>query len=231
MRGSNQGNLTLFVALDVVLVTLVIYDGDGNRIFTIQKKSSIADNQSPTKTPTLKKLQADRIDLYGQIFFPEGSQSKQRDDYLELNYINDTNQEYTQALVEYGNDGTLWASYDYGLMRNSRTTKNGAEYYQYDGRGSVSNLLSKQGIPAASYQYSAYGEPLTASMHPNPYTYNGEAWDSGTGLQYLRARYYNPEHGIFLGRDRLEGELMEPLSQNHYIYAVNDRATQQGAVV
>ena len=96
------------------------------------------------------------------------------------------------------------------------------QYYQYDGRGSVSSLLDGQGRPSVSYRYGAYGETTATAISPNPYTYNGEAYDAVTGFQYLRARYYDPVQGVFLSRDRLEGELMTPLSQNHYIYAGND---------
>ena len=56
----------------------------------------------------------------------------------------------------------------------------------------------------------------------NPYTYNAEYIDASTGNQYLRARYYDLEEGIFLTQDSYLGSLLEPLSQNLYTYAENN---------
>ena len=40
--------------------------------------------------------------------------------------------------------------------------------------------------------------------------------------QYLRARYYDLEEGIFLSQDSNPGNLLEPLSQNLYTYTENN---------
>jgi RHS repeat-associated protein len=37
-------------------------------------------------------------------------------------------------------------------------------------------------------------------------TYAGQYTDTETGLQYLRARYYDPSTGTFLTRDPLEAQ-------------------------
>ena len=47
-------------------------------------------------------------------------------------------------------------------------------------------------------------------------------WDSEAGLQYLRARYYDPEIGRFLTRDSITGVIENPLSQNRYTYDWNN---------
>ncbi|MDQ1492339.1 MAG: hypothetical protein QOJ23_4853 [Actinomycetota bacterium] len=41
-------------------------------------------------------------------------------------------------------------------------------------------------------------------------TYAGQYTDTETGLQYLRARYYDPSTGTFLTRDPLEAQTREP---------------------
>lgn len=53
------------------------------------------------------------------------------------------------------------------------------------------------------------------------YAYNGEARDS-TGLDYLRARYYDSSAGTFLTEDSYSGVQMDPLSQNGYAYVSNN---------
>ena len=51
--------------------------------------------------------------------------------------------------------------------------------------------------------------------------YTGEQTDL-TGLQYLRARYYDPGAGRFLTRDSFAGYAVLPQSQNPYVYALNN---------
>ncbi|MBF0819959.1 RHS repeat-associated core domain-containing protein, partial [Streptococcus acidominimus] len=55
----------------------------------------------------------------------------------------------------------------------------------------------------------------------NPFAYNGEARDI-TGLDYLRARYYDSQAGTFLTEDSYQGQLTNPLSQNRYAYVHNN---------
>lgn len=56
----------------------------------------------------------------------------------------------------------------------------------------------------------------------NPYKYNAEATDSSTGLQYLRARYYDSSKRRFVSKDTYQGSLEEPLSRNGYAYVNNN---------
>src|SRR5262249_415698 len=52
--------------------------------------------------------------------------------------------------------------------------------------------------------------------------YRGEQFDSLLGLQYLRARLYNPATGRFTTLDPSSGPLPVPLSLNKYLYAHGD---------
>ncbi|HEM6561904.1 TPA: hypothetical protein U2E43_001971, partial [Streptococcus suis] len=56
-----------------------------------------------------------------------------------------------------------------------------------------------------------------------PFAYNGEARDV-TGLDYLRARYYDSQAGTFLTADSYSGSQTDPLSQNLYAYVQNNPA-------
>jgi RHS repeat-associated protein len=55
--------------------------------------------------------------------------------------------------------------------------------------------------------------------------YAGEYWDDTTGLQYLRARWYDPGTARFMGEDTYQGEINEPLSLNGYTYVHNNPLT------
>ncbi len=97
------------------------------------------------------------------------------------------------------------------------------DYYMYDGRGSVSNLTSQYGYNMVSYKYDEFGNQRESGWSNfNSYGYNGESYDYITGLQYLRARYYDPATGRFLIQDTVQGDVMNPLTQNLYNYCGNN---------
>ena len=48
--------------------------------------------------------------------------------------------------------------------------------------------------------------------------YAGEYWDETTGLQYLRARWYDPGTARFMGEDTYEGEMDNPFTFDYVIY-------------
>ena len=81
--------------------------------------------------------------------------------------------------------------------------------------------LTKDGQAVASSSYNLYGARKTSTdTTGNPFAYNGEARDD-TGLDYLRARYYDSQGGTFLTEDSYPGEDTDPLSQNRYSYVQN----------
>jgi RHS repeat-associated protein len=52
--------------------------------------------------------------------------------------------------------------------------------------------------------YEPYGNLYAGTMNETPYGFTGEWRDGGTGMYYLRARYYNPAIGTFVSQDVLE---------------------------
>ncbi|MHC1783573.1 MAG: RHS repeat-associated core domain-containing protein [Anaerolineaceae bacterium] len=63
-----------------------------------------------------------------------------------------------------------------------------------------------------------YGEVLaSAGAGASSYGFAGE-WTDASGIQYLRARYYEPSVGRFISRDSLTGNNNNPISQNRYLY-------------
>ena len=47
-------------------------------------------------------------------------------------------------------------------------------------------------------------------------------YDKEIGMYYLIARYYNPEHGVFLSVDPDPGDEDDPVTMNGYTYADNN---------
>ena len=82
--------------------------------------------------------------------------------------------------------------------------------------------MTKDGQAVASSNYNLYGaSKASTDTTGNPFAYNGEARDD-TGLDYLRARYYDSQGGTFLTEDSYPGEATDPLSQNRYSYVQNN---------
>lgn len=102
----------------------------------------------------------------------------------------------------------------------------------YDGHGSTRAMIDALGqlIAAAEndasqnvfvLNYDAYGQALNFVMNNNLATnllYSGEATNAATGLQYLRARWYDPSSGRFNRADDFSGYLQDPQSLHKYLY-------------
>ncbi|MDR6720566.1 RHS repeat-associated core domain-containing protein [Paenibacillus sp. 2003] len=128
--------------------------------------------------------------------------------------VNSGKAELTYAYI-YDLYGQLWARQD------KKTGK--LEYYQLNGHGDVVGLVDDTGKVLNSYTYDIWGGPLTTEETvPNMLRYAGEYWDDTVGLQYLRARWYDPGMARFIGEDTYEGEMTNPLSQNLYTYVENN---------
>lgn len=108
-----------------------------------------------------------------------------------------------------------------------------ADTYLEDGFGSVSAIMAGDGRIAASYAYTPWGEaatdtgefggPALGGLGYQPelphYGYNGEEATGAVGLQYLRARWYDPGAGTFGSRDTYLGDAADPATLNRYAYA------------
>jgi RHS repeat-associated protein len=140
-------------------------------------------------------------------------------------YVNDVATPLTEVLQEYGPDGKV--QYVYGLGRVSESGSGFDFWYLYDGLGSVVGLTDGNGKLAGRYVYDAWGNATLTAPAPqlgtkNKFRFAGEALDPGTGLYYLRARYYDPSAARFSTPDRSTSQLSFPLSTNRYLYGLSN---------
>jgi RHS repeat-associated protein len=85
---------------------------------------------------------------------------------------------------------------------NVWATRGTTSYYQQDGLGSVTSLSNTTGPLANTYAYDSYGKLVVATgTLTNPLQYTGREFDAETGLQFNRARYFDPGIGRFISED------------------------------
>jgi RHS repeat-associated protein len=132
-----------------------------------------------------------------------------------------------QVMDELNGSGLVERTYAYGLQRidENQLISNvwTPSFYGYDGGGSVRQLTGTLGTITDSYDYDAFGNKINSTgTTPNNFLYRGEQYDSDLGLYYLRARYYNPLTGRFIGRDPEDGKIKIPATLHKYLYASGD---------
>ena len=107
-----------------------------------------------------------------------------------------------------GNPGAVYA---YGpntddpiarLTGSTNTPNATAAYYHQDGLGSAVATTDATGITTASQRFDAWGNRIANTGTVPQYGYTGREPDE-SGLEYYRARYYDPQVGRFTQRDPL----------------------------
>lgn len=112
-------------------------------------------------------------------------------------------------------------------------------YYHNDNLGSTM-LMTKKADPASTdpskqnpivfmQDYTPFGqnlhqpgEPAATNETEATLKFTGQVEDADIGLCYYNARYYDPEIGRFTQEDTHAGSLENPLTQNLYIYALDN---------
>ncbi|HEU5477538.1 MAG TPA: RHS repeat-associated core domain-containing protein [Gaiellaceae bacterium] len=116
-------------------------------------------------------------------------------------------------------DGSTTYIYDDQGLPFEQIDSNGTPlYYQHDQLGSTRLLTDQSGTVVATYTFDPYGnETSHTGTADTPLRWAGQYQDVTTGFYYLRARYYDPQTGEFLERDRFA-----PVTQEPYAYVDDD---------
>ena len=236
-------------------VTKYVYDNNGNQIKKIGYITKGV-NGSPSQDLVLENELNNIYEIYKYNEFNEmtsfesNKESKWKYAYLPngLRYRKSNASNFDRyvwdrngnIIAEMNGEGNLTNKYVRG---NKLISKNGNEYFGYDGHGSVVNISNESGKSIKSYDYDAFGVELNRDVNDtNLFRYCGEQYDNETDSIYLRARYYNPSLGRFTTEDTYwnssnriygdkeykEGEIKYPdykaiiQSENLYIYCINN---------
>ncbi len=166
-------------------------------------------------------------------------------------YLVDTSQPYAEVIQEaewVNNALPLITRYDIGLDRlrmfKYQVTSNGpppvyspvlSGWYLFDGLGSTRAVVDDSGVGQSEFGYGdAFGIPYQVAANGTRasagagFFLNGQQWDgsgvwnSGEGLYFNRARYYQPGLGRFIGEDPEIGENYQPVTLHRYLYGSSD---------
>jgi len=98
-----------------------------------------------------------------------------------------------------------------------------SEYSLGDALGSVRQLVDGSGQVTVAQSYTPYGEVLASEgSGETAYAFTGEMYDPGTGLVYLRARYYAHYLNQFIQADPIVPNPRQPWNWNKYTYVQNN---------
>ena len=109
----------------------------------------------------------------------------------------------------------------------------GAVFFpHFDRTGNTLALTDAKGRITDAYAYDPFGNLLARQGgHSQPFTYVGQYGVRAEGdgkkhlIYHMRARFYDPDSGRFLSRERLWPALRDPLQLNPYQYALNEPVT------
>ncbi|KPU51807.1 DNRLRE domain-containing protein [Bacillus wiedmannii] len=131
-------------------------------------------------------------------------------------------------LYETDGSGNVLRQYVYSTSgtRLAMKSKGQTLYYHYNPRGDVIAMTDQNREVVATYEYDSWGNVLKSDTKgiaaDNPFGYAGYMYDKEIGMYYLIARYYNPDHGVFLSVDPDPGDEDDPVTMNGYTYADNN---------
>jgi RHS repeat-associated protein len=94
-------------------------------------------------------------------------------------------------------------------------------FYYTDAQGSVSDIVDEStGLIVDKIDYDPYGNIWneTAPTYGDRYKYTAREWDATIGLQYNRARWYDPQTRTFISQDPAMADSLG----NAYRYVEND---------
>jgi RHS repeat-associated protein len=181
----------------------------------------------PAETTPATSYEYDQLGNLTSVERPEGPESPEIDESYAYDGVGLRASQTVSASTSYlawDQSGELpkllsdgQKSYIYGPdgMPIEHISGEAATYYHQDNIGSTRMLTDASGEVTATFSYAAYGALANRTgSEETPLGYAGQLTNEQSGLQYMRARVYDPRTGQFLTRDPLFWETSMP-----YLYA------------
>jgi RHS repeat-associated protein len=136
-------------------------------------------------------------------------------------------------LAKTDEQGNYIREYIYGANHLLVGLKVDGAWYNYNRnyRGDIVAITDETGSLAAEYTYDSWGKPNTKKviddkLHDQPIRYASYYYDEDLKLYYLTARYYHPEHAVFLSIDSILDSDESIEMANGYSYVMNNPLTR-----
>ena len=205
---------TNYYSKNEIDVTKYVYDNNGNQIKKIgyitkgvngsPSQDLVSENELNNTYEIYKynefnemtSFESNKESKWEYAYLPNGLRYRKNNASNFDRYVWDRN---GNIIAEMNGEGNLTSKYVRG---NKLISKDGNEYFGYDGHGSVVNISNESGKSIKSYDYDAFGVELNKDANDtNLFRYCGEQYDNETDSIYLRARYYSPSLGRFTTED------------------------------
>ena len=205
---------TNYYSKNEIDVTKYVYDNNGNQIKKIgyitkgvngsPSQDLVSENELNNTYEIYKynefnemtSFESNKESKWEYAYLPNGLRYRKSNASHFDRYVWDRN---GNIIAEMNGEGNLTSKYVRG---NKLISKNGNEYFGYDGHGSVVNISNESGKSIKSYDYDAFGVELNKDANDtNLFRYCAEQYDNETDSIYLRARYYSPSLGRFTTED------------------------------
>ena len=203
--------------------TTYSYDKNGNRIFAVSdgEKFSytydINDNLTGIKKNDVTIFEA-TYDAMGERVL---TKELNANGTLESKYrLNDVSFEDTQVLSVYNESSKT--NLIYGNERTVELSTGTESTFITDEKESALGRIGEENV-----FYTPFGDNEDTNFIDTQkalitgFGFDGE-WKDSTGLYYLRARYYDPNTGVFLSEDSVSGDIESAISLNGYSFVDND---------
>ncbi|HEY1302918.1 MAG TPA: RHS repeat-associated core domain-containing protein [Vicinamibacterales bacterium] len=199
--------------------TSFTYDGNGSRVTKSAAGQTTLYRWDPANR--LESITGPGGALLQYEYDGDGNRISQSGGAADLAYVN-AGGVAASVLHEDGTDGSI--DYVHGLSLIGAIGSKGTYYRTSDGMANTANAFDAAGVLRAVYSYDPWGNLLTPADplgSRQKYKFAGQAYDSVSGLYYMRARYYDPSTGTFLSRDPL-GTGRGSTAAATYSYAANN---------
>jgi RHS repeat-associated protein len=120
--------------------------------------------------------------------------------------------------------GSTTRKYYYLGAQRVAMLENSTVYYVLgDHLGSTSLIVNSTGGLYGENRYKAFGETrYTSGTIPTTFGFTGQRQESGLGLYFYNARWYDPVLGRFVQADTVVPQLYDPQALNRFSYSYND---------
>lgn len=159
------------------------------------------------------------------VYDGDGNRIARTDFSGTTRYVLDRSRSMSHVLCESDGNNNIIAYYIHGptLVARIDAAMGSPSYYHCNDLGNVVALTHINGNVVDRYAYEPYGLPAGhEGTTPSPFTFVGGlgVMVEADSLYFMRARFYDPDTGRFLGKDPVEGVLTNPGGLNRYVYGL-----------